>query len=281
MKNFKILQLPTDRTWESLSIYFKDIQKLPLLSQQDIEALIPEIQSNNQEAIDKVVKANLRFVISVAKKYQHKGLPLIDLIQEGNMGLIESVRRYDLSKGVKFISYALYWIRQAILKALSDQCRVVRIPMNQITNSTTVYKAIEEFEKEHERLPSNEELEKITNIQDVDYNDAFLLIKSSSLEQPNQNGDCLIDSIKNENSEDTDTLVIKDEVQTEVHKVLNLLPEKESDILKMYFGIGMYSMPYEEIAKYFGVGYERIRQIVQESLEYIRKNYSSQLSELL
>lgn len=247
-------------------------------------ALTKRIKEGDQQAVDKLVNANLRFVISVAKQYQNKGLSLVDLVQEGNIGLIEAAKRYDETRGFRFISYAVWWIRQAIMHAISDQCRTIRIPMSQVVYMNKINKATEKFEQEHGRKPSPEEIEAETNLSSDKI--SFTLSSSSravSLETPfnDEEAGCLLDVIPNSNSDDTDKTLIRDSISQELEDVLNNLSFRERDVLRMSFGLGMSAMQNEEIASRLGVGCERVRQIQHEALEKIRLNYSDTLRGLL
>ena len=284
MKNIKITQSITNRQDASLGMYFRDVSKQSLIDSKEEIKLAERIKKGDQKAIDKLVKANLRFVISVAKQYQNKGLSLVDLIQEGNIGLIEGAKRYDETKGFKFISYAVWWIRQAIIKAISSQCRTVRIPMNQVAYMNKINKTTEKFEQENERKPSIDELELQTGISA----DKIALNMSSinrtlSLDTAfkDEESGCLLDIIPNQNSPEADNLVIDESVSKEVEEVLSNLSYREGDILRMIFGIRVTPMTMEEIAARFGIGAERVRQIQHEALKKIKNNYSDTLKGLI
>lgn len=284
MRGLKITQSITDRQDASLGLYFKDVSKQPLITQEEEIELTKEVKKGNTKAATKLINANLRFVISVAKQYQGKGLPLIDLIQEGNCGLIEACKKFDETRGFRFISYAVWWIRQSIVKALSDQCRTVRIPMSQVSNISKINKSSEKFEQLHGRKPSLEELELDTNI---DANKINLILssntKSISLESPfkDEEAGCLLDVIPNESIDPTDQEVCKNDILESINIALNSLSFRERDIIKMSFGIGMSPMPNDEIANRFGIGNERVRQIQHSAINRLKKNYSKYLSELL
>lgn len=283
MKNFRISQSITDRKDASLGIYFKDVSKLSMISPEEEAELSRRIQEGDKKAEEKLVTANLRFVISVAKQYQNKGLDLVDLIQEGNCGLLAAARKFDATKGFRFISYAVWWIRQAITKAISDQCRTVRVPMNQIVCMSKVAKATERFEQENGRSPSMGELEDCTNL---DSEKISLSLAAStralSLESPIHDDEvsCLLDVIPS-NTESTDEIASKKDISMVVEEALSSLSYREQDILRMSFGIGMYPVPNIEIAKRFGIGGERVRQIIHEALAKIRNTYKDELKELL
>lgn len=284
MRSFKITQSITDRQDASLGIYFKDVSKEPLIDINEEIALTKRIKEGDQSAIDKLVKANLRFVISVAKQYQNKGLDLVDLVQEGNMGLIEAARRYDETRGFRFISYAVWWIRQSIMHAISDKCRTVRIPMSQVVYMNKINKATAKFEQEHGRKPSPEEIEEETKLSSDKI--SFTLSSTNraiSLETPFKDDEagCLLDVLPNENSEDTDGELIQSSVSQEIEAILNKLSYRERDVLRMSFGLGIMPMQNEEIASRFGVGCERVRQIQHEAISKIKEKYSDLLKNLL
>lgn len=284
MKNIKITQSITNRQDASLGMYFRDVSKQSLIDSEEEIKLAERIKKGDQKAIDKLVKANLRFVISVAKQYQNKGLSLVDLIQEGNIGLIEGAKRYDETKGFKFISYAVWWIRQAIMHAISDQCRTVRIPMSQVVCMNKINRASEKFEQEHYRKPSVEELESETNLDTSKINLTLSSInKAVSLDTPFKDEDagCLLDIIPNDEVEETDQSSLQESVSKEIEEVLSKLSFRERDIIRMSFGLGMNPMQNEEIAARFGIGCERVRQIQHEAIDKIRTNYSDILRELL
>nr|WP_303661372.1 RNA polymerase sigma factor RpoD/SigA [Bacteroides intestinalis] len=284
MKSFKITQSITERQDASLGMYFKDVSKQPLIDINEEIALTKKIKEGDKAAVDALVKANLRFVISVAKQYQNKGLDLVDLVQEGNIGLIEAAKRYDETRGFRFISYAVWWIRQSIMHAISDQCRTVRIPMSQVVYMNKINKATAKFEQEHGRKPSPEEIEEETNLSSDKI--SFTLSSSSravSLETPfkDEEAGCLLDVLPNENCEDTDRQLVQSSVSQELEDVLNKLSFRERDILKMAFGLGMTPMQNEEIASRFDIGCERVRQIQHEAIDEIKTNYRHLLKELL
>lgn len=284
MKSFKITQSITDRQDASLSIFFKEVSKLPMIDINKEIELSQRVKEGDMRAADELVKANLRFVISVAKQYQNKGLPLVDLIQEGCLGLIEAAKRYDESKGFRFISYAVWWIRQSIIHAISDQCRTVRVPMSQIVYMNKINKASDKFEQENGRRPSAEELEAETNLDASKINLTLSSVsKAVSLDTPfkDEEAGCLLDIIPNENADETDKSYVQENISREIEEVLSNLSYRERDIIRMSFGLGMMPMQNEEIASRFGIGCERVRQIQHEALEKIRLNYSDALKGLL
>jgi len=284
MKNLKISQSITDRKDASLGIYFKDVSKLSMITPEEEIELSRRIKEGDKKAEEKLVTANLRFVISVAKQYQNKGLDLVDLIQEGNFGMLQAARKFDANKGFRFISYAVWWIRQAITKAISDQCRTVRVPMNQIVCMGKVNKATEKFEQENGRSPSMIELEDSTNLNPEKISLSLAASnRSVSLESPIHNDEeasCLLDIIPN-GSEPADEAVSKKDIPIAVEKALGCLSNREHDVIRMFFGIGMYPIPNVEIAKRFGIGGERVRQILHTALDKMRNIYGEELKELL
>ena len=284
MRSFKISQSITDRQDASLNSYFKDVSRQPMISQEEEIELTKKIKEGNEAAVKKLVEANLRFVISVAKQYQNKGLALVDLIQEGNIGLIEAARKFDETRGFRFISYAVWWIRQAIIKALSDQCRTIRIPANQVVCMNKINKVIEQFEQQHGRKPSIGELEELT---DIDHDTICLTMsamnRSVSLESPirDEDASCLLDIIPNDGAVSTDAEVAKNDLSKGIERILSKVAYRDRDILRMSFGIGMNPMTNEEIARRFGIGSERVRQIQHSAINHIRNKYKNELSELL
>ena len=284
MKSFKITQSITDRQDASLGLYFKDVSKLSLLSPEEEIELTKRVKEGDEKATKKLIESNLRFVISVAKQYQGKGLPLIDLIQEGNCGLIQSARLFDPDKGFRFISYAVWWIRQSIIKAISEQCRTVRVPMSQVVHINKINKATEKFEQLNGRKPSLEELEEETKIEASKINSTIASAgRAISLESPlkDEEVSCLLDIIPDEGATPADSDATKNDLSNSIETVLAKLSYRDSDILRMSFGIGMQPMSNDEIANRFGIGTERVRQIQHSAINFIKKNYINDLKELL
>lgn len=284
MKSFKITQSITDRQDASLSIFFKDVSRIPMIDVNKEIELSKRVQEGDMKAANELVKANLRFVISVAKQYQNNGLPLVDLIQEASLGIIEAAKRFDASKGFRFISYAVWWIRQSIIHALSDQCRTIRVPMNQIVTMNKINKATEKLSQELNRNPSAEEISNEINVNTDKINTTLSAInRSVSLDTPFNDDDvsCLLDVIPNENSESVDKELTKENLKTIVRNTLSKLSYREQDVLRMSFGIEMFPMQNDEIANKFGITSERVRQIINEALEKLRKRYGNILKELI
>ena len=284
MKSFKITQSITDRKDASLGIYFKDVSKLSMITPEKEVELTKRIKLGDKAAANELVTANLRFVISVAKQYQNKGLDLVDLIQEGNIGMLEAAYKFDETRGYRFISYAVWWIRQSIMRAISEQCRTVRVPMSQIVNMSKINKMSEKFEQKNGRVPSMEEIEEETNLNRKKINMSLAsTYRSVSLESPLRDEDvsCLLDVLPNDNSESTDTTALKSDLILEIERILSKLSYREQDVLRMSFGIGVQAMSNDEIANRFGIGGERVRQIQHSAINHIKNKYKNELSELL
>ena len=284
MKSFKITQSITDRKDASLGIYFKDVSKLSMITPEKEVELTKRIKLGDKTAANELVTANLRFVISVAKQYQNKGLDLVDLIQEGNIGMLEAAYKFDETRGYRFISYAVWWIRQSIMRAISEQCRTVRVPMSQIVNMSKINKMSEKFEQKNGRVPSMEEIEEETNLNRKKINMSLAsTYRSVSLESPLRDEDvsCLLDVLPNDNSESTDTTALKSDLILEIERILSKLSYREQDVLRMSFGIGVQAMSNDEIANRFGIGGERVRQIQHSAINHIKNKYKNELSELL
>lgn len=284
MRSFKITQSITDRQDASLGMFFKEVSRIPMASTEEEIELSKRIKDGDIAATNRLVEANLRFVISVAKQYQNKGLPLVDLIQAGNEGCIEAAKRWDESRGFKFISYAVWWIRQSIIQAISSECRTVRVPMNQIVHMNKINKATDKLEQELGRTPSVEEISNETDISSDKINLTLSSInKSLSLDTPfkDEEAGCLLDILPNENSAYADENVVKESISQEIDLVLSKLSNREGDVLRMSFGLGMLPMTLEEISERFGIGAERVRQIQHEAIAKIKEKYSDLLRGLL
>lgn len=284
MRSFKITQSITDRQDASLGMFFKEVSRIPMASAEEEIELSKRIKDGDIAAIHRLVEANLRFVISVAKQYQNKGLPLVDLIQSGCEGIIEASKRWDESRGFKFISYAVWWIRQSIIQAISSECRTVRVPMNQIVHMNKINKATDKLEQELGRTPSVEEISSETDITSDKINLTLSSInKSLSLDTPfkDEEAGCLLDILPNENSAYADENVVRESISQEIDLVLSKLSNREGDVLRMSFGLGMLPMTLEEISERFGIGAERVRQIQHEAIAKIKEKYSDLLRGLL
>lgn len=284
MKAFRITQLITDRQDASLGIYLRDVSKFPLISQEEEIKLGEKIKKGDKKALNKLVSSNLRFVISVAKQYQHKGLPLVDLIQIGNLALITAAHKWDETRGFKFISYAVWWIRQAIIHALSAQCRTVRVPMNQVVSAGKINKVSKKLEQELGRNPSIEEISEDIDLSTSKINFTLSSFnKTLSLDMPfkDEEDGSFLDVIPNENITNTDSKTVDDTISKELERIINTLSFRERDTIKMVFGIGMEAMTLEEVGSRFGIVTERVRQIQNGALKKLRDKYGKILKTLL
>ncbi|HHL71880.1 MAG TPA: RNA polymerase sigma factor RpoD/SigA [Bacteroidetes bacterium] len=267
-------QLNEPRTKQSIEKYLEEIGGYsPLVPEEEIELAV-RIRKNESEALDKLVKANLRFVISVAKEYQGQGLPLQDLISEGNLGLIKAAQRFDETRGFKFISYAVWWIRQSILQALAEQSRVVRLPLNRVGAINKVGRALEQLEKRFGREPSMEEI--ADSMEMTSYEVADVLKTSArhlSLDEPfkEEDGNSLLDVLESDRYDPPDDTLMQESLQVEIEKVLSTLKPREAEIIRLYFGLdGDRPLTLEEIGEHFKLTRERVRQIKEKALRRLR-----------
>lgn len=254
-----------------------------MISPEEEIELSKQIKNGDTSAINKLVEANLRFVVSVAKQYQNKGLPLVDLIQSGVEGALQAAQRWDDTRGFKFISYAVWWIRQAIIQSISTESRTVRIPTNQIATLSKINKASEKIEQENTKSASVEELAKKTSISSDKISAALIAAnKPLSLDTPFRDDDanCLLDIIPN-NTESTDTRTTNSYTLQILLNILDKFPNRHSDVVKMFYGLGMDEITLEGIGIRFGLGTERVRQIIVSTIEEIKRKYSKELSGLL
>ena len=272
MRQLKITTTVTNRDSQAVEKYLQEISKIPMITPEEETSLAQRIKMGDQRALDKLVQSNLRFVVSVAKQYQHQGLSLSDLINEGNLGLITAAQRFDETKGFKFISYAVWWIRQSILQALAEIGRIVRIPQNRIGIYNKANKAYGAFEQEHEREPSTEELADILEMSEIEINHIFQSnTRHASLDAPindvehSSMGDLL------KGRDDADEDVIEDSLHDEIIRVLKFLSPRETEILTMYFGIGCEPKSLEDIGKQYDLTKERTRQIKERAVNRLKK----------
>lgn len=275
MKNFTIKQSITNRDRDSVNLYLKDISHIKMLTTEEEKEIAIKAKEGDKRAKDRLISANTRFVVSVAKQYQGQGLDLEDLIAEGNIGLIKAAEKFDPDKGFKFISYAVWWIRQSILQALSDKSRTIRLPLNQVTLLNKIRKATAEFAGKNERDPSLKELEEITGIpSDKIYAILNMSAKLVSVDSPfkDEEEGTYIDVIPNQNSPKADAELMKESKEADIAKVLSPLGPRSHDIIRMYFGLGTREMTLTEISEKFGVTSERIRQIKEKALDIIKDN---------
>jgi RNA polymerase primary sigma factor len=238
MRQLKIATQITNRDTPSVEKYLQEISKIPMVTSEEETILAQKIKMGDQQALDKLIQANLRFVVSVAKQYQHQGLSLSDLINEGNLGLIKGAKRFDETRGFKFISYAVWWIRQSILQALAEQGRLVRLPQNKIGTYNKANQAFISFEQEHERAPSTEELSEILEMSQTEINNLFQSnVRHTSLDAPVREAEDMAMGDLLEGNEDTDEEVMKDSLKTEIRRILKSLSPREAEIVNAYFGL--------------------------------------------
>jgi len=280
MRQLKITKSITNRESASLDKYLQEIGKYDLISVDEEVELAQRIRKGDKKAVEQLTRANLRFVVSVAKQYQNQGLSLPDLINEGNLGLIKAAEKFDEARGFKFISYAVWWIRQSIMQAINEQSRIVRLPLNQVSSLSKYKKAISKFEQENERKPSAEEL---ANILEMPKEKVESTMKVSgrhvSVDAPFQEGEdnSLLDVLENQDSPNADDSLEDESLKKEVDRAFSTLTERERVILRMAFGIGMAEMSLEEIGEQFGLTRERVRQIKDKALKRLRHTSRSNL----
>lgn len=280
MRQLKITKSITNRESASLDKYLQEIGKEELITVEEEVELAQRIKKGDQIALEKLTKANLRFVVSVAKQYQNQGLTLPDLINEGNLGLIKAAEKFDETRGFKFISYAVWWIRQSILQALAEQSRIVRLPLNQVGSLNKINKALSRFEQEHERKPSAEELAKVLDLPTEKVSDTLRVSgRHISVDAPFVEGEAnsLLDVLINDDSPNADRALINESLSREIDRALSTLTERERDIIKLFFGIGCQEMTLEEIGEKFGLTRERVRQIKEKAIRRLRHTSRSKL----
>ena len=280
MRQLKITKSITNRESASLDKYLQEIGKEELITVEEEVELAQRIRKGDQEALEKLTKANLRFVVSVAKQYQNQGLSLPDLINEGNLGLIKAAEKFDETRGFKFISYAVWWIRQSILQALAEQSRIVRLPLNQVGSLNKINKAFGRFEQENERVPSPEELADMLDIPKEKVSDTLRVSgRHVSVDAPFADGEDnnLLDVLVNADSPNADRGLINESLATEVDRALDTLTDREKDIIKYFFGIGCSEMTLEEIGEKFDLTRERVRQIKEKAIRRLRHSSRSKL----
>ena len=277
MRQLKITKSITNRVSESLEKYLQEIGKVDLVTAEEEVTLAQRIKQGDQLALEKLVKANLRFVVSVAKQYQHNGLSLNDLINEGNVGLVKAAQKFDETKGFKFISYAVWWIRQSIMQALAEQSRLVRLPLNKVGSLSKINRAFSELEQKFEREPTPEELAEILDLApDEIKNTLSVSSRHVSVDAPFDDGEnsSLLDVLENRDVERTDEkLDYSHSLKVETERTLATLTERERDVIKLFFGIGVpYAMTLEDIGEEFGLTRERVRQIKDNAINKLRSS---------
>ncbi|MBK7869651.1 MAG: sigma-70 family RNA polymerase sigma factor [Saprospiraceae bacterium] len=282
MRQLKITKSITNRESQSLEKYLQEIGKVDLLTPEEEVELAKRIKQGDQVALEKLTKANLRFVVSVAKQYQNQGLSLSDLINEGNLGLIKAAQRFDETRGFKFISYAVWWIRQSILQALAEQSRIVRLPLNKVGSLNKINKAFSELEQEYEREPSPEELAEILEIPTEEVETTLgVAARHVSMDAPFVEGEdnSLLDVLENGGTPGTDQeLEYNESLRREIERSLSTLTDRQCDVIKLYFGIGVeHPMSLEDIGEKFGLTRERVRQIKDKAINKLRSANRSKL----
>ncbi len=282
MRQLKITKSITNRESQSLEKYLQEIGKVDLLTPEEEVDLAKRIKEGDKESLEKLTKANLRFVVSVAKQYQNQGLSLSDLINEGNLGLIKAAQRFDETRGFKFISYAVWWIRQSILQALAEQSRIVRLPLNKVGSLNKINRAFASLEQEFEREPTTEEIAKLLDIS-VEEIETTLSVASRhvSMDAPFVDGEdnSLLDVLENSNTPDTDVhLEYSESLGREIERSLGTLTARQKSVLKLYFGIGLeHPVSLEDIGDMFDLTRERVRQIKDKAIAKLRDNSRSKL----
>ena len=274
MRQLKITKSITNRESASLDKYLQEIGREELVSPEEEVELSQRIRKGDQRALEKLTRANLRFVVSVAKQYQNQGLSLPDLINEGNLGLIKAAEKFDETRGFKFISYAVWWIRQSILQALAEQSRIVRLPLNQVGSLNKINKALSQFEQKNERAPSNEELSEMIDIPQDKISDTLRVSgRHVSVDAPFVEGEdnSLLDIIPNDDSPMADRGLVNESLSTEIERSLQILTTREREIIKSFFGIGCQEMTLEEIGERLDLTRERVRQIKEKAIRKLKQ----------
>lgn len=280
MRQLKITKSITNRESASLDKYLQEIAKEDLLSSDEEVELAQRIRKGDRKALDKLTKANLRFVVSVAKQYQNQGLSLADLINEGNVGLIRAAEKFDETRGFKFISYAVWWIRQSILQAIAEQSRIVRVPLNQVGSVNKIARALNQFEQENERRPNTQEISERTEIPIEKVGEAMQVTgRHVSVDAPFAEGDdnSLLDIIVNDNAPMADIGLVKESLRSEIKAALLSLNERERNVITAFFGIDQPEMTLEEIGTKYGLTRERVRQIKEKAIRRLRANTKNKL----
>ena len=278
MRQLKIIKSITNRESASLEKYLQEIGKEELLTVEEEVELAQQIRKGDRKALERLTKANLRFVVSVAKQYQNQGLTLPDLINEGNVGLIKAAEKFDETRGVKVISYAVWWIRQSILQAIAEQSRIVRLPLNQVGSVNKINKALNTFEQENERRPSVEEIAASTDIPEDKVDDALKAnSRHVSVDAPfsDDDGGSMLDIMTDTNAPSVDKELLMESLREELRKVLGTLKERERLVIKDYYGIDTEEKTLEEIGSRYGLTRERVRQIREKAIRKLRNNSNS------
>ena len=281
MRQLKITKQVTNRETASLDKYLQEIGKVELITADEEVALAQRIKQGDQSALEKLTKANLRFVVSVSKQYQNQGLSLPDLINEGNLGLIKAAQRFDETRGFKFISYAVWWIRQSILQALAEQSRIVRLPLNKIGSINKINKAYAQLEQQFEREPNADEIAKLLEISENEVKES---LKNSgrhvSMDAPliQDEDNTMYDVLKSEENTTPDTGLLYESLRKEIERAVSTLTQREADVIRLYFGLnGSHPMTLEEIGEKFDLTRERVRQIKEKAIRRLKHTSRSKI----
>ena len=280
MRQLKITKSITNRESESLEKYLQEIGKEELLSTDEEVELAQRIRKGDRKALDRLTKANLRFVVSVAKQYQNQGMSLPDLINEGNLGLIKAAEKFDETRGFKFISYAVWWIRQSILQAIAEQSRIVRVPLNQVGSVNKINRMLNKFEQENERRPSSVEISEQTDIPQEKVDEAIMVnSRHVSVDAPFVDGEdnSLLDVLVNDDAPMADRQLVMESLRSEIATILKMLNERERNVITAFYGIGQPEMTLEEIGNKFGLTRERVRQIKEKAIRRLRNSTNNKL----
>lgn len=280
MRQLKITKSITNRESDSLDKYLQEIGHEELISVEEEVELAQRIRKGDRKALEKLTKANLRFVVSVAKQYQNQGLSLPDLINEGNVGLIKAAEKFDETRGFKFISYAVWWIRQSILQAIAEQSRIVRLPLNQVGSVNKINRVLNKFEQENERRPSIDEIADKVDIPHEKIEEAMKVNnRHVSVDAPFSDGDenCLLDVLPNDDAPMADKTLVLESLREEIKRALSTLNEREKNIIEAFFGINQTEMTLEEIGERYGLTRERVRQIKEKAIRRLRQGTKNKL----
>ena len=280
MRQLKITKSITNRESEALEKYLVEIGKEELLSADEEVELAQRIRKGDQKALERLTKSNLRFVVSVAKQYQNQGLSLADLINEGNVGLIKAAEKFDETRGFKFISYAVWWIRQSILQAIAEQSRIVRLPLNQVGSINKINRMLSKFEQENERRPSIEEISEHIDLPEDKIDEAIQATgRQVSVDAPFAEGEdnSLLDIMVNTDAPMADRQLVMESLQSEIAHALKMLTERERNIITSFYGIGQPEMTLEEIGNKYGLTRERVRQIKEKAIRRLRNNTKNKI----
>ena len=280
MRQLKITKSITNRESESLEKYLQEIGKEEMISIEEEVELAQRIRKGDRKALERLTRANLRFVVSVAKQYQNQGLSLSDLINEGNLGLIKAAEKFDETRGFKFISYAVWWIRQSILQAIAEQSRIVRLPLNQVGSVNKINRMLIKFEQENERRPSVEEISQEINLPEEKVDEAMSAnTRHVSVDAPFADGDegSLLDILVNESSPMADRQLVMESLQAEIKQALRILNERERNVIEAFFGINGPELTLEEIGEKYGLTRERVRQIKEKAIRRLREGTKNKM----